>query len=40
MTDAELLGDPARLTHKRNVIENKGSPERGNGGSLGSWEPR
>lgn len=31
MTELELLGDPARLSHKRGAIESKGPAEIGNG---------
>lgn len=34
MTDTELLGDPARLTHKRNAIKSKGPLE---GRMEGVW---
>ena len=38
--EAELLGDSAKLNHKRAAIETKGPAERGNGGSLGSYRPK
>lgn len=31
VTELELLGDPARLSHKRGAIESKGPAEIGNG---------
>ena len=34
MTGTELLGDPARLTHKRNAIKRKGPLK---GGMEGVW---